>query len=524
MSRSVLITGGALLLLALGIFAWKTLLLDLPLAPSGGEGLWRVELEVSARGLGRRGSLRVPLPSSGQGQVVFDERSRSDRLLFTIRSEDGQRVGVWSGRFEGVHELVHGFRVQLEPVRVPVTGTDVPPPEVAERFGQRASEVAADDPAIAELFQRIALPPAQDVEGRLRSIFSFVADEIATGPTASDDAVLTLSAREGSPVGKTRALVVLLRRAGIPARVVLGLRLRQGVPPEEVLWGQAWLGGAWVPLSPVEGFFGERPADRVALRLGADEALTTTGVEAVGHRYHALREQLRPDELAALMVPHSELLAAVSLYRLPVKTQAALRGLLLLPLGALVVAVFRNLVGVTTFGTFMPILIAFALRGFSLGAGLLLVGAVLCVGIFGRLALDRLHLLLVPRLSVLLCGVVLAVTGAAIVGRGNEMRELFAGVLFPLVILTMLIERFSVTLAEEGWRPALERAGWSVAVAAVVHPIFRSTSAEKVMFGFPELVLGVTGLLILIGGYTGFRASDLIRFRAFARFGPGPPP
>jgi len=35
------------------------------------------------------------------------------------------------------------------------------------------------------------------------------------------------------------------------------------------------------------------------------------------------------------------------------------------------------------------------------------------------------------------------------------------GVLFPIVILAMLVERFSVTLAEEGLRPALARAGWS---------------------------------------------------------------
>ena len=37
------------------------------------------------------------------------------------------------------------------------------------------------------------------------------------------------------------------------------------------------------------------------------------------------------------------------------------------------------------------------------------------------------------------------------------------------------------------------------------------------MFGFPELVIVVMGVLIWIGGYTGYRLSDLIRFRAFAK-------
>jgi hypothetical protein len=116
--------------------------------------------------------------------------------------------------------------------------------------------------------------------------------------------------------------------------------------------------------------------------------------------------------------------------------------------------------------------------------------------------------------------VVLAVTGAAIIGRGTEVRDFLAGVLFPMVILAMLIERFSVALAEEGWRRALEQAGWSAAVVVTVHPIFRSSVAEQVMFGFPELVVGIMGVLVLLGGYTGYRVHDLIRFRAFGRFTP----
>jgi hypothetical protein len=112
-NRSAILVGLLLVLSGLAVFIWKAFVLDLPLAATDAEGLWRVELEITARGTGRRGSLRAPLPSSGPGQVVFDERSSSDRLLFTIRSEDGDRIGVWSGRFSGVHQVVHGFRVQL---------------------------------------------------------------------------------------------------------------------------------------------------------------------------------------------------------------------------------------------------------------------------------------------------------------------------------------------------------------------------------------------------------------------------
>lgn len=526
MPRSVLATALVLLLLGFGVFLWKTLVLDLPLAPGDAEGLWRVELVLSVRGSGRRGSVRVPLPSSGPGQAVFDERTVSDRLVFTIRTEDGQRLGVWSGRFDGVHELVHGFRVQLDEYQVELAagGSEPPPEELVRRYAAPTRELPAKDPEVVAQLERLTLPRPEDRLARLRSLFAFVADEVATVDTAADDAVLSLAAREGSPVGKTRLLVTLLRAAGMPSRMVLGLRMRPGLPPEETVWAEAWVDGGWVPLSPVEGLFGRRPADRVALRVGSDETLQKTGVDAVGGRYHALRERLRPEELAALMVPPSPVLAPLSLYRLPVATQAALRGLLLLPLGALAIAIYRNVIGLPTFGTFMPILIAFSLRAYPLGAGLLLVGAVLSVGILGRLVLDRLKLLLVPRLAVLLCIVVLAVTAAALLGRGSETRELFAGVLFPLVILTMLIERFSVTVSEEGWRTAFGRVASSLLAAVLVYPVFRSPTAEQLMFGFPELVVATMGLLILIGGYTGFRVVDLVRFRALAAPGAGDGP
>jgi hypothetical protein len=119
-NRTAGLVGLLLVLGGLSLFLWKAVALELPLAATDSEGLWRVELEITARGTGRRGSIRAPLPSTGRGQVVFDERSASDRLLFTIRTEDGDRIGVWSGRLAGVHQVVHGFRVQLSEVTTPL--------------------------------------------------------------------------------------------------------------------------------------------------------------------------------------------------------------------------------------------------------------------------------------------------------------------------------------------------------------------------------------------------------------------
>jgi transglutaminase-like putative cysteine protease len=516
MNRIAAATGLVLVALGLGIFAWKVFGYGLPVVPGDPEGLWRVELAVTVRGAGERGSVRAPLPSTGPNQEVYDERSVADRLVFSIRPEGTDRIAVWRGEIVGIHDIAYGFRVRLTPGErgIPTELLATAPREVVRRFSQPTGEFPADAPEIAEVLSALALPPADDPAGRLRTAFAWIAHEIGTLEGGPDDALLTLANRAGSERGKSALLVSVLRAAGIPARPALGLELRAATP-RETIWVEAWAGG-WIPISSTGAFFASRPPNLLLLRTGSLAGVESTGTAALSYRWHALREHLRADELATLMVPPSRLFAAISLYQLPVSTQSALRALLLFPLGALALAFFRNVIGFPTFGTFMPVLIAFALRQTPLGVGLAMVVGVLGVGVLGRVFLDRLRLLLVPRLSILLCVVVLGVTAFALLGRTTEQRDFFASVLFPIVILTMLCERFSIAVAEEGMRNALVQVAYTLAVTAAVYPIMRNPLAEHLMFSFPELTLVVMGVLVWIGGYTGYRLMDLVRFRSFA--------
>ena len=517
MTRRAAITGSLLLVFGLGVFLWKSLVLGAPVLPSRPEGLWQVEFDLSARGRGR-GSLRVAAPRTGPGQLVFDEHLGGDRRA--VREENARegRFLVVGGRFEEPRHFLFGFRVELSEVVVrPRSGPSQPVSRELARHLRATATLPTGAPAIREVLETLPGIRDDDAASRLRTIYAFVGDEVATSPVGSDDALLTLADREGSELGVERLLVAMLRTAGIPARLVRGLWLREDGYPREAVWGEASIDGEWIPLSASASFFARKPRELLVLRRSDGALVEAVGLEATSQRVYALRERLRPEELTAMMVPGHPALARLSLYRLPLPTQSTLRLLLLTPLAALVVTVFRNLVGVPTFGTFLPMLIALALRTSTLAGGLALLGSVLAVGFAGRLVLDRLRLLMVPRLSVLLCVVVLTITGLALVGRDSESRDFAAGVLLPIVILTMLIERFSIALAEEGARSALTQFGWSVVVALCAWPIFRSPVLEHLFFGFPELVVCVMGAMVLIGGYTGYRVADLLRFRSLLR-------
>ncbi len=522
MSPAVRWTGLLFFAAGVSVAAFKVVRHELPLSPSEEQGPWQVELTVTVRGDGQRGSVRAMLPATEAGQRIFDERASSDRLDWEVQERESGRAGLWSGWLEGVHEVVYRFRVQSRAVDLPLRGAETVveiPRAIRSLYMKPSTTIPSSAPSVKAQILDLDLPPPSDPVARIQTVFSFATHEIATERSAAGDVLLTLDRREGSPDGKERLLVALFRAAGIPARLCHGLELADGARPVPRVWTEVRLASEWISASSVEGWIGRRPADWIVMGRGTLSAVEASGARAVGHRYRALREHLRADEIASLMAPDDPVLSFLSLYRLPVGSQSLLHLLLLLPVGALITALFRNLIGVRSYGTFMPALIALALRDLTPAVGLALVGGVLAIGVSARFGLERLRLLMVPRLSILLCIVVLCVTAIALTSASIGSRDWLAGAAMPIVILTMWIERITITIEEEGIREAGVRVMWSLVIAAAILPVYQSTQISYLMFTFPEFVLSIVGGLVWIGGYTGFRLIELLRFRELGQEG-----
>ena len=514
MSRPVLWTAFVLFAVGAGVFLYKTLVLDMPVRLDPTSRVWRVEMSVVARGRSEGGRVELRIPSSDNTQILLDEQSYDDGLRFETRDDERGRRAVWRGEFEEALVPTYSFRIHLPAtdsmIPGPLRSSEAAAPQAPERAGPLPEEI---ERAIRDL----RLEEQDDAEAIVATAFGFVAHEIETVAGASDDARIALRLREGSDVGKSRLLVELLRAAGVEARLASGVELPAAGRVPLTTYAEARTARGWTRLLTSEDKPGDFPGDFVRLGAGSASVLSTTGVEASQVDVHVLRERLQPAEIASRVAPASPFWRALSLYRLPVETQSTLRVLLVLPFSVLLAGIFRNLIGVRTFGIFMPILIALSLRRTDLVSGLALVTSVTCAGVIGRLVLDHLRLLFVPRVCLLLCLVVLLVTGLAQLGYAYEGRGFMSGLLFPIVILAMLIERISVTTLEEGLETTQKLFLGSLALAALTYPVFQSESMSELFFGFPELVFCVMALLVLIGGYRGYRVSELWRFRSLAR-------
>ena len=186
----------------------------------------------------------------------------------------------------------------------------------------------------------------------------------------------------------------------------------------------------------------------------------------------------------------------------------------MIPIGALVMVIMRNIVGVDAFGTFMPVLIALAFRETKLLWGVILFTLLVALGLSIRFLLERLRLLLVPRLSAVLIVVVLLMLFISLTSDRLGLETGLSVALFPMVIIAMTIERMSVVWEERGAADAI-RAGLGSLFVAVAAYIFMGLSwLEHLVFTFPELLLVVLAAVVLAGRYTGYRLTELQRFKA----------
>ena len=250
-------------------------------------------------------------------------------------------------------------------------------------------------------------------------------------------------------------------------------------------------------------------------------ALILLGVFLILLRAWATAETHLPREQSAggpiVDSPSPRHVRIFDLTHLPSEAQKPVALLLLLPIGILVTAFFRNLVGVQTFGTCLPGLLALSFTYADLRTGLIILAVLLLAVLAARPPLARLKLLMVPRLGLTLTLAVLCLTLAISAMNQFKVNLSAAGMLPALFIAAIIAERFLISMEDEGFRYALRILAGTVFVALLCLVIVKQEALSRSVFIYPEIHFGTAALLILIGRYSGYRLSELWRFRSFAK-------
>jgi transglutaminase-like putative cysteine protease len=493
---------------------------------SGAETDWKVTLLVDGELTAADATLTTLLPRDFRYQHVTDETFRSDQLDHRVRrrSDGLNRLVVWRRRATlppgpqpfRLDYSFHCTTAMLAPTpamarqthridAAPAEGQYLrPSPRIESRheaIATRAEELAQDHPTAVE---------------QVRAFFEYVHDLADEPAGAGSGSALTCLRRLGGDSGaKSRLLVALCRSHGIPARLVSGVRLTAGTDQNLHQWAEAYVDDHWLPMCPSYGYFGSAafPENYFVLHVGDGDP-----VRGHGSRYHYRFqvERLGPasdSEGAAPPSAGTVFWRKVSLYSLRPVEQHLVKFLLLLPLGALIVSLFRTIVGIPTFGTFSPALLGLAFLDLrALPWGLAIFVLTVLAGWGMRRFLDVYHLLLVARVSALLTLIVVfLVVLIAVASRYGIAATQFVS-LFPLVILTHLVERFWTIEAEDSTAASFKTLLGTVVVTVVISVALSWDGISRWMFRYPETLGVVLAAQFLLGRYTGYRISELYRF------------
>jgi hypothetical protein len=85
---------------------------------------------------------------------------------------------------------------------------------------------------------------------------------------------------------------------------------------------------------------------------------------------------------------------------------------------------------------------------------------------------------------------------------------------FPMIIIAWTIERMSILWEEDGPREVLIQGGGSLVVAVIAYLLMQTPIFMHLTFNFPELNLVLLASILAMGQYTGYKLSELRRFRS----------
>jgi hypothetical protein len=525
------LTAAGLAGLSLGVCVVRYQVMGGEVRAPGGPGTFKVTMLVCGKSTGDA-KLITACPLDFNRQHVVGEDYRSAELIpkpSDMRNNERrqiqwlQRPGTGKGPFQARYEFLCSVDIHhpTSPM-TKLTRTLYAAPRPGEHT-RSEPRIDPSDPEVCELALHLTTGLAQPAD-QIRALFRHVDEQIANEPSTGGSglsAAECLKAGRGDAAAKSRLLVALCRNRGIPARLVTGLTLRKRNQQTAHTWVEAWVGDHWMPLCPFNHYCGRVPPTYLVFGFG--DMVMARGHNVRNLEYACLVEPRTASEQAAAAPSLLQrIFTRLSLFALPPAEHRLVEFLLLLPIAALIICVYRNIIGINSFGTFAPALVGLAFRELESLPGILVFVSIVLIGWGMRRVLDRYHLLQVPRTAFLLSLVVLVLIVAVVAANFQDLPATRYFSLFPMVILTGMIERFWTLETEDGTTASFKTLVGTMVIAATISLALSVHAVVHHMFRYPETLGLIMAGQLLIGRYTGYRLSELFRFRDFVQ--PPPPP
>ncbi|ACA86857.1 UUP1 family membrane protein [Shewanella woodyi] len=472
---------------------------NVPFLPGKQVQSWAVDAKVSFQGIGEPAEVSFSLPNDPAFEVLVENASSPGYgLTISQDNQDQERRALWSVRSAtGLQNLY--YKVTL----IPTGTTQViaeQEPTAPKDFIWPATEKDAAEQVISKVWAKSAtnLTFAQQLNKALNAA------------ERTQNVELLLSSNT-----PTKLFLHMLHSKGVPAQEVSGLYLEDQRRRQQLSsFVEVYNDGEWILFDPSNGTQGRKDNLLLWDRSGKSTLDVTGGVNSQVN--FSMLQDTRSALATSLDVMKNQGALDFSLYQLPLEEQSLFKGILLIPIGVLMVVFLRVIVGLKTSGTFMPVLIALAFIQTTLLTGLIGFILIVACGLMIRSYLSQLNLLLISRISAVIIVVIGIIGIFTLLSYKFGLSEGLTITFFPMIILAWTIERMSILWEEEGPKEVLLQGGGSLFVATLAYLAMSATWVQHWVFNFLGIHLVILAIVLLMGQYTGYRLLELRRFKPLA--------
>ncbi len=193
--------------------------------------------------------------------------------------------------------------------------------------------------------------------------------------------------------------------------------------------------------------------------------------------------------------------------------------ILLLPLLATIVVAFRYIVGLSGIGLLVPIALSITLLATGVTPGFIMLAAIIVASLVSRFFLKKFPIMQMPKvaLSMLMVSIFLltSLTISSIYGI-IDVRSLS---IFPILLFILLSDRIVSLFLERDFIETVQTTVITLFLAILGFLLLTWQQLRLFTLIYPESILLLIPINILIGRYFGLRMTEYIKFQPILKHG-----
>lgn len=193
--------------------------------------------------------------------------------------------------------------------------------------------------------------------------------------------------------------------------------------------------------------------------------------------------------------------------------------IMLIPLLATIIVIFRYIIGLSGLGLLVPIALSVTLLATGFTPGMIMLGAILLASFVSRFIFKKIRIMQMPKMTLSMFVVaffIIATLAISAVFGIFDVRNLS---IFPILLFILLSDRIVALFLERPLQETFVTTGVTLILGILGYVLLAWEALRSLFLLYPELILLLIPLNIIIGRYFGLRVIEYIKFRPVLKHG-----